>query len=129
MVQGRRAGRRRAAAHGFLLQVTADAPGGGAGAAAQRVGRQLGRRADYRIAYFGFGRPRYRDITTPPGSRWLVDVIDTWNMTTERQPGAFAGSFRMELPGREFMAVRLIAARYGSRSRLPMPYQPTQAKS
>jgi hypothetical protein len=34
-------------------------------------------------------------------------------MTIERQPGVFAGTFRIELPGREFMAVRLIAARDG----------------
>ena len=66
--------------------------------------------SDYRIAYFGFGRPRYRDITTPQESQWLVDVIDTWNMTIVRQPGIFTGSFRIDLPGREFMAVRLIAA-------------------
>jgi hypothetical protein len=34
-------------------------------------------------------------------------------MTIERQPGVFTGTFRIELPGREFMAVRLIAARDG----------------
>ena len=72
-------------------------------------GTSGGRTEDYRIAYFGFGRPRYRDITTPPDSRWLVDVIDTWNTTIARQPGIFTGTFRIELPGREFMAVRLIA--------------------
>ena len=41
--------------------------------------------------------------------QWLVDVIDTWNTTIARQPGIFTGTFRIELPGREFMAVRLIA--------------------
>jgi hypothetical protein len=44
---------------------------------------------------------------------WLVDIIDTWNMTTVRQPGVFTGTFRIGLPGREFMAVRLIAVRDG----------------
>jgi hypothetical protein len=34
-------------------------------------------------------------------------------MTIERQPGVFAGTFRIKLPGREFMAVRLIASRDG----------------
>jgi hypothetical protein len=29
-------------------------------------------------------------------------------MTVDRLPGTFAGRFRIELPGREFMAIRLI---------------------
>jgi hypothetical protein len=76
---------------------------------------------DYRIAYFGFGRPRYRDVTTPQESRWLVDVIDTWNMTIARQPGIFTGTFRIDLPGREFMAVRLITEKAEPKP-LSMPY-------
>jgi hypothetical protein len=31
-------------------------------------------------------------------------------MTVDRQPGTFAGRFRIELPGREFMAVRFTRA-------------------
>ncbi|WP_201799187.1 DUF5605 domain-containing protein [Subtercola vilae] len=73
-----------------------DVPWGGAG-------------DDYRIAYFGFNRPSYRDITAPAGRRYSVDVIDTWNMTTERLTGAFSGSFRVPLPRRQYIAVRLIA--------------------
>jgi hypothetical protein len=34
-------------------------------------------------------------------------------MTIERQPGVFTGTFRIALPGREFMAIRLTAARNG----------------
>lgn len=98
---------------GFLLQITADAPGGALEPLPSDWDVRWGGTEDYRIAYFGFGRPRYRDITTPQESQWLIDVIDTWNMTIERQPGVFTGTFRIELPGREFMAVRLIAARDG----------------
>ncbi|HXA58475.1 MAG TPA: DUF5605 domain-containing protein, partial [Streptosporangiaceae bacterium] len=94
---------------GFLLQVTAEAPGGALEPLPSDWDVRWGGTEDYRIAYFGFGRPRYRDITTPEESRWLVDVIDTWNMTIARQPGIFTGTFRIDLPGREFMAVRLIA--------------------
>ena len=94
---------------GFLLQITADAPGGVLEPLPSDWDVRWGGAEDYRIAYFGFGRPRYRDITTPPDSRWLVDVIDTWNMTIARQPGVFTGTFRIDLPAREFMAVRLVA--------------------
>jgi hypothetical protein len=98
----------------FLLEVIADAPGGALEPLPSEWDVRWGGGPGYRIAYFGFGRPRYRDITAPPGSQWLVDVIDTWDMTVTRQPGIFTGSFRIELPGREFMAVRLRPA--GSQS-------------
>ncbi|GAA4169507.1 DUF5605 domain-containing protein [Gryllotalpicola koreensis] len=62
---------------------------------------------DHRIAYFGFGRPRFRTIATPPDSTWDVDLIDTWNMTVEPLPEPQKGRFTVSLPGREFMAIRL----------------------
>lgn len=93
----------------FLLEIIKDAPGGVLEPLPSEWDVRWGGTEDYRIAYFGFGRPRYRDITTPPDHQWLVDVIDTWNTTIARQPGIFTGTFRIELPGREFMAVRLIA--------------------
>ena len=93
----------------FLLEIIKDAPGGVLEPLPSDWDVRWGGTEDYRIAYFGFGRPRYRDITTPPDHQWLVDVIDTWNTTIARQPGIFTGTFRIELPGREFMAVRLIA--------------------
>ena len=71
------------------------------------MGCALGRNDDFRIGYFGFGRPRYRDVAMPAATRWTVDVIDTWAMTVERLPGTFEGSFRVPLPGREYMALRL----------------------
>ena len=95
---------------GFLLEVTEAAPGGVLEPLPGDWDVAWGGTEDYRIAYFGFGRPRYRDITMPPGTRWHADVIDTWNMTVDRQPGTFEGRFRIELPGREFMAIRLTRA-------------------
>lgn len=59
-----------------------------------------------RVGYFGFNRPRFRNLLLPEGA-WRVEVIDTWNMTIEQVPGTHpAGSVRVELPGRQFMAVR-----------------------
>jgi hypothetical protein len=94
----------------FLLEIIDAAPAGVLEPLPSDWDVRWGGADDYRIAYFGFGRPRYRDITMPPRTRWLVDVIDTWNMTTVRQPGNFEGSFRIELPGREFMAIRIVRA-------------------
>jgi len=60
-----------------------------------------------RLAYFGFQRPSRKSIATPPGTRWKVDVIDTWNMTVDALPGVYEGRFTVRLPAREYMAVRL----------------------
>ncbi|MBQ8088232.1 MAG: DUF5605 domain-containing protein [Clostridia bacterium] len=59
-----------------------------------------------RLYYYGFARPSYRDFHFAEDERWHVQVIDTWNMTV-RDAGVHSGAFRIELPGREYMAIRL----------------------
>jgi hypothetical protein len=63
----------------------------------------------YYLAYFGLSRPRFRTFAMPPGTAYAVDVIDTWNMTVETLEGAYAGTFRVDLPARPYIAVRLRA--------------------
>lgn len=62
----------------------------------------------YLIGYFGFNRPRFRVLQLPPG-RFRIDVVDTWGMTVEAVPGIHEGTVRVELPGRQYMAIRLVA--------------------
>ncbi|MFJ4620749.1 DUF5605 domain-containing protein [Streptomyces sp. NPDC088812] len=59
------------------------------------------------MVYLGLGCSTFRWIQLPQDSRWKVDVIDTWNMTVETQPGVAEGRVRVNLPGRAYMAVRL----------------------
>ena len=59
----------------------------------------------YEIHYYGFGRPSFRDFVKPEG-QWKAEVIDTWGMTVA-DAGVHSGKFRIQLPGREYMAVRL----------------------
>ncbi|MGC5170550.1 DUF5605 domain-containing protein [Microbacterium sp. DT81.1] len=61
---------------------------------------------EYVVLYFGFNRPRFRNVVLPDGT-FEVDVIDTWGMTVEPVPGVHSGVVRVELPGRQYMAVRL----------------------
>ncbi|REE92776.1 uncharacterized protein DUF4038 [Paenibacillus taihuensis] len=63
---------------------------------------------EYMLYYFGFNRPGFRVFHMQPGVRYTVDVIDTWNMTIEPAEGTFEGSFRIELPGREYIVVRIV---------------------
>lgn len=62
--------------------------------------------AGYEIHYYGFGRPSFRDFTKPAGEQWKAEVIDTWEMTVTGA-GVHEGKFRIKLPGKEYMAVRL----------------------
>ena len=96
----------------FLHQILCQTPGPGlkrgAGSFDETVGvpdRALPDR-DYEIHYYGFGRPSFRYFRTPEGERYQAEIIDTWNMTVT-DAGVHSGTFKLPLPGREYMAVRL----------------------
>lgn len=61
----------------------------------------------YEIHYYGFGRPSYRDFHKEEGVSYQVEVIDTWEMTVTNI-GVRSGKFRVALPGKAYMAIRLI---------------------
>jgi hypothetical protein len=92
---------------GFLARIVAEAPSGRFEPLDGDLDAPWGGDPDHRLVYFGFQRPFRRSILTPPGTRWQVDVIDTWNMTVDTLPGVFEGRFTVNLPAREYMAVRL----------------------
>jgi hypothetical protein len=92
---------------GFLARIIAEIPSGRLEPLPSDWDAPWGGDGDHRLVYFGFQRPSRRSITAPPGARWEVDVIDTWEMTVETLPGVFEGRFTVKLPGREYMAVRL----------------------
>ncbi|WP_019638398.1 DUF5605 domain-containing protein [Paenibacillus fonticola] len=66
-----------------------------------------GVRDNYYMYYFGFNQPKFRIFNVKPGIKYTIEIIDTWNMTIEKCAGLHEGTFRVELPGRQFMAVRL----------------------
>ena len=66
----------------------------------------FGQDAGYEIHYYGFGRPSFRDFYKPADEQWKAEIIDTWNMAVE-DAGVHSGKFRVSLPGREYIAVRL----------------------
>lgn len=60
----------------------------------------------YELYYYGFGRPSFRWFELPENEKYRIDVIDTWNMTI-KTAGVFSGSTCLQLPGKEYIAVRL----------------------
>jgi len=65
---------------------------------------------EYYLFYFGFSRPRFRDVDLPDNVAFHVDLIDTWNMTVTPLEGLRSGRFRISLPGRQYMALRAVRA-------------------
>lgn len=57
------------------------------------------------LQYFGEHRPSF--ITLKLGdTSYKIEVIDTWNMTVEDK-GIFCGNVRIDLPQREYMALKM----------------------
>ncbi len=60
----------------------------------------------YYLIYLGYTCPSFKEYHFDDETEFAVEVIDTWNMTIEKR-GVFKGKFKVDLPGREYMAVRL----------------------
>lgn len=58
------------------------------------------------LYYYSFFRPGFRWYRMPEGVEYEVDVIDTWEMTIT-PVGTYSGKFKITLPGKEYMAVRM----------------------
>lgn len=70
---------------------------------------RAGVEGEYYLYYFGFNQPSYRRFLLDPAVEYAIDVIDTWEMTVTRLEGTYSGRFRIPLPGKQFIAVRLQA--------------------
>jgi hypothetical protein len=94
----------------FLRRLTDEVPGGAIEPLPSEWDAPWGGVPErHMIAYFGFNRPGFRTFSLPDEQEWRVDIIDTWGMTIERLEGLYRGTFTIPLPGRPYMAVRLIA--------------------
>lgn len=60
-----------------------------------------------RLYYFSFMRPCFRDFYFDDSTEYSIDVIDTWEMTI-KNAGVFKGKFRIWLPNKAYMAVKII---------------------
>lgn len=60
----------------------------------------------YYLYYYGDSQLGYADIEVDKDTEYRVEVIDTWNMTITDM-GVKKGRFFVELPGTQYMAVRL----------------------
>ncbi len=97
----------------FLLDILKEVPGLGLSPADLRkweensaTAAHLGFCGKYYLFYTGRTRPGYKEFEFEPDRQYKVEVIDTWNMTIENR-GTYTGKFTINLPSKEFMAVRI----------------------
>ncbi|MBL7493345.1 DUF5605 domain-containing protein [Frankia sp. AgB1.9] len=93
----------------FLRRIIEEAPGGVLEPLARGDAPQAGIAGEFYLTYFGFNRPYFYDATLPAGKEYRVDVIDTWNMTIDPLPATYRDRVRVDLPSREYLAVRVVA--------------------
>lgn len=70
------------------------------------VPEHVGYEGKYYLFYTGRCRPGFREFSMDEHKRYQVEVIDAWNMTIENR-GICSGRFDIELPGRQYMAIRM----------------------
>jgi len=62
---------------------------------------------EYGLFYFGVHQPSFRMIDLPDEGSWEIDILDTWEMTVTPGGRNLSGSVRIELPGKEGIAIRI----------------------
>lgn len=61
----------------------------------------------YYLYYFGFFKPLFRTYELPEGNSYEIELLDTWDMTVTKLPGVYTGSIRIDLPEKQYMAIRM----------------------
>jgi hypothetical protein len=60
----------------------------------------------YCLIYFGNANPSFYECKLDDSANYEVEVIDTWDMTIQKL-GVMNGKMRIELPEKQFMAIRI----------------------
>lgn len=62
----------------------------------------------YKLLYFGRHQHAFKDLELRQDDSYRIELIDTWQMTITPLLGTFSGSCRVDLPGKPYMALRII---------------------
>ena len=68
----------------------------------------VGRAGEFYLMYFGIRQPAFRELALPAEPGFVIEILDTWEMTVERAPGVFSGDCRLEMPGKPYIALRIM---------------------
>jgi len=97
----------------FLRRVIEESPGGALDPVPLEIDvPAAGVPEQYYLVYYGFSQPLFCDVPLPAGE-YQIDVIDTWNMTVDSRRMACDGALHVDLPGREYIALRVTVLAQG----------------
>jgi hypothetical protein len=91
----------------FLRQILEQGPPGLDPIIDAGRGKAAGKEGEYYLFYFGVHQPAEYTFKLPTGVNYRMDVIDTWEMTIATLDGVFQGAFKVRLPGKPCIAVRI----------------------
>lgn len=57
------------------------------------------------LVYFGNYQPHKYELHLPETAKYKVQIIDTWNMTTDEYPKPVSGTAEIPLPGKPYIAL------------------------
>ncbi|WP_342479968.1 DUF5060 domain-containing protein [Paenibacillus sp. FSL L8-0340] len=66
-----------------------------------------GKAGEYYLYYYGNQRPAFKKLILPPDHDYRLEIIDTWNMTITAVQELVRGDYRIELPNKQYMALRI----------------------
>ncbi len=96
----------------FLLQILEQTPGHGLKQIKRPGEEEIIATVDsvmevpYYIYYYSFRRPAFKEFYFDDSREYEVEILDTWHMTMTKC-GTYKGRFKIELPRRSYMAVRI----------------------
>ncbi len=94
----------------FLKQILEEGPKAGLDAVkTNRDAACAGWNNQYYLYYVGDRQPSFEVLDfLPEGVQFEIDVIDAWEMTISKAEGLFSKGSRVPLPGKPYMALRII---------------------
>lgn len=67
----------------------------------------IGKEGEFYLVYFGNYRPAIKTLQLMQGRRYRIEIIDTWDMTVTPLEGTYEANSRIELPGKQYIALRI----------------------
>jgi hypothetical protein len=67
----------------------------------------MGKEGEFYLVYFGIFRPAVKYLNLMKDRKYRIEVIDTWNMTITTLEGIYEAESKIELPGRQYTALRI----------------------
>lgn len=96
----------------FLLRILEETPGHGLREIVYPFKEDLMATADtlmptpYYLCYYGFRCPSFKEYHFDDEKEYEVEILDTWDMTITKC-GTFKGKFKVQLPAKQYIAVRI----------------------